>query len=233
MKLQRQEKKQGEQEKKLGEQEKRLGEQEKKLGEQEKQLGEQKQKLDEQKQLSEQHCISKLNKLEQMLKEVVDKSIDNERHLSELPKMIGFLNRRFEMKNFSKEKSKDKPGDWKSPAMYTHVCGYKFCIGVDANGSGTARGKGFCMDLWAMPGEYDGQLKWPVFIAFTIELVNQKGGKNVYYNCLGSLSKPAQKYSGIDWMTRSTYGCFVVNADFNKFLNNDTLFFHVSKIEVL
>ena len=91
-----------------------------------KQLGEQKQKLDEQKQLSE-HLNSKLNKLEQMLKEVVDKFIHNERQLSELTRMTG-LNRRFEMKNFSKEKAKDKPDDWKSPAMYTHACGYKFCI---------------------------------------------------------------------------------------------------------
>ena len=234
-KLGEQEKKLGEQEKKLGEQEKKqekkLGEQEKKLGQQMKWLGEQKQKLDEQKQLSE-HLNSKLNKLEQMLKEVVDKSIHNERQLSELPKMTG-LNRRFEMRNFSKEKAKDKPGDWMSPAMYTHVCGYKFCIGLDANGSGISRGHGLSVDLWAMPGEYDRHLKWPILIAFTIELFNQKGGKNVYYNCLGSLSKPAQEYSGIDWMTRSTYGCFVANADLNKFLNNDTLFFHVSKIEMI
>ena len=88
------------------------------------------------------------------------------------------LNRRFEMKNFSKEKAKDKPYDWKSLAMYTHVCGYKFCIGVDANGSGTTRGIGLCVDLWGMPGKYDNQLKWPVTVEFTIELVNQKGGKN-------------------------------------------------------
>ena len=74
MKLQRQEIKLGDQDKKLGEQEKKLGEQEKKQGEQEEQLGEQKHKLDEQKQLSE-HLNSKLNKLEQMLKEVVDNSI--------------------------------------------------------------------------------------------------------------------------------------------------------------
>ena len=76
-KLWEQEKKLGEQEKKLGEQEKKQGEQEKQLGEQEQQLEKQKQKLDRQKELSEQHFNSKLNKLEQMLKEVVDKSIHN------------------------------------------------------------------------------------------------------------------------------------------------------------
>ena len=204
--------------------------QEKKLEEQEKQLGEQKQKLDEQKQLSEQHFNSKLNKLEQMLKEVVDKSIHNERQLSELNKMTG-LNRRFEMRNFSKEKAKDKPDDWKSPTMYTHACGYKFCIGVDANGSGTARGIGLCVDLWGMSGEYDDQLKWPILRDFTIELVNQKGGKNAYYTITGALYKSTQKYCRIDWLTCTADGCFVVNTDLNKFLNNDTLYFHVSNIE--
>ena len=226
----KQEKKLGEQEKKLGEQEKKqekkLGEQEKKLGQQMKQLGEQKQKLDEQKQLSE-HLNSKLNKLEQMLKEVVDKSIHNERQLSELPKMTG-LNRRFEMRNFSKEKAKDKPGDWKSPAMYTHVCGYKFCVGVDANGSsGIARGKSLSVDVWGTPGEYDDQLKWPESITFTIELINQEGGKNACFTFGGVLSKPTKEYCSFIWVMPVNR---LVNAELYKFLNNDTLYFHVSKI---
>ena len=163
-----------------------------------------------------------------MLKKVVDKSIHNERQLSELHTMTG-LNRRFEMKYFSKEKAKDKPNDWKSPVMYTHACGYKFCIGVDANESGTARGKSLCVDLWGMSGEYDNQLKWPVHIEFTIELVNQEGGENAYYNSVGTLGKPTQKYRLIDWIT-CTAGYFVVNAELNKFLNNDTFYFHVFKM---
>ena len=51
------------------------------------------------------------------------------------------------MSYFSKEKLKDKPGDWKSPAMYTHIRGYKFCIGVDANGSGYERGNSINLAL--------------------------------------------------------------------------------------
>ena len=46
------------------------------------------------------------------------------------------------MKNFSDERAMEKTeGSWKSPAMYTHVCGYKFCIGVDANGKVTEVGR--------------------------------------------------------------------------------------------
>ena len=51
----------------------------------------QKQKLDEHKQLLEQQFNSKLQKLEQMLKEVVDKSIQNEGKLSMISSTI-YLN---------------------------------------------------------------------------------------------------------------------------------------------
>ncbi len=68
---------------------------------------------------------------------------ENQRRVSDLFNMT-VLNRRFEMKNFSLEKAKDKLDDWMSPAMYTHVCGYKFCIGVDANGRYVYRNKKSC-----------------------------------------------------------------------------------------
>ena len=168
LKIEKQEKKLKEEEKKRQRQEDKLGEQEIKLGEQEKKLREQKeklleqenerkkaennlkqkieelnavqqQKLDEHKQSLEQQLNSKWQTLEQMLKEVVNKSIQNEGKLSILSSMI-YLNRRFEMKNFSHEKAKEKHSDWRSPAMYTHVCGYKFCIEVVANGHASGLG---------------------------------------------------------------------------------------------
>ena len=97
------------------------------------------------------------------------------------------------MKNFSIEKAKDKTSDWKSPAMYTHLRGYKFCIGVDANGYSGGRGKSIYMDVWTMPGEYDDQLTWPASATFTIELINQKGGANASYTTARETwSKPSQ-----------------------------------------
>ena len=88
------------------------------------------------------------------------------------------LKRNFEMKNFSQEKAKDKFGDWYSPAMYTHVCGYKFCIGVAANGYGDGRGNAIDVIISVMPGEYDALLKWPAKAKFTVELIHQHGGEN-------------------------------------------------------
>ena len=245
-KLEEEEKKRQQQQRKLGEQEKRLDDQNKKLKEQEKKLIDQEnerkkeelklkqkieelntvqqQKLDEHKQLLEQQ----LQMLEQMLKEVADKSIQNEGKLSMMSSTI-YFNRRFEMKNFSREKAKDKEDDWKSPPMYTHVCGYKFCIGVDANGCDDGRGKSIYVDLWPTPGEYDDQLKWPANAKFTVELINQTGGENVRHSKTLDWKKPTTKYTFVHPIHTS----FLEHSKLNSFLKNDTLYFYVSEVELL
>ena len=238
-KLEEEEKKRQQQERKLGEQEKRLDDQNKKLKEQEKKLIDQenerkkeelklKQKIDEHKQLLEQQFNSKLQMLEQILKEVVDKSVQNEGKLSMIPSMI-YFNRRFEMKNFSHEKAKNKCDDWKSPVMYTHVCGYKFCIGVDANGGGYGHGKSIWVDLFSMSGEYDDQLKWPANAKFTVELINQKGGENTSHSMTLKWKKTTTKYNRVYYIHNS----FLEHSKLNSFLKNDTLYFYVSEVKLL
>ena len=243
MKRQQQERKLGEQEKKLDDQNKKLKEQEKKLIDQENERKKeeeklkqkieelntvQQQKLDEHKQLLEQQFNSKLQMLEQMLKEVVDKSVQNEGKLSMMSSMI-YFNRRFEMKNFSREKAKDKVSDWKSPAMYTHVFGYKFCIGVDANGCDRGRGKSIWMDLFAMSGEYDEQLNWPANAKFTVELINQTRGENVRHSRTLEWKKTTGKYNRLFIVHQS----FLEHSKLNSFLKNDTLYFYVSEVKLL
>ena len=237
-KRQRQEEKLGEQEKKLGEQKEKLLEQENERKKEEKNLKQkieelntvQQQKLDEHKQSLEQQFNSKLQMLEQMLKEVVDKSVQNEGKLSMIPSMI--LNRRFEMNNFSHEKAKNKSSDWRSPAMYTHVCGYKFCIEVDANGYGYGRGNYLGVSLYTMSGLYDDELKWPVSAKFTIELINQYGGENASHSETNRWNKPNAKYCVIGRFSRIGLD-FLKHYDLKSFLKSDTLYFHVSKVELL
>ena len=67
----------------------------------------------------------------------------------------------------------DLGGDWKSPAMYTHAGGYKFFIGVDANGSGVNRGKSISVNVWAMPGGHDNSLKWPAQVQLNMNIINK------------------------------------------------------------
>ena len=84
----------------------------------------------------------------------------------------------FVMENFSKEKNKDKYNDWTSPTKYTHPGGYKFCIGIDANGCDGSRGKAITVELWSKSGDFGNVLVWPAKFVFTIELLNCKGGDN-------------------------------------------------------
>ena len=50
---------------------------------------------------------------------------------------VAKIDQTFEMKNFSSEKAKG--GYWTSPAMYTHVCGYKVFLRIYPNGTDTTR----------------------------------------------------------------------------------------------
>ena len=241
-KIEEQQKKIEEQEKKLDDQNQTLKEHEKKLIDQENERKKeeqklkqkielntvQQQKLDEHKQLL---FNSKLKRLEQRIKEVVDKSVQNEGNLSKMSSTI-YFNRRFEMKTFSHEKAKDKSDDWKSPAMYTHVGGYKFCIGVDANGYGSGLGKSIYVDLFSMPGEYDDQLKWPAKATFTVELINQKGGENASRSTTITWNLLASEYNHICGFDRIHCG-FIEHSQLHSFLKNNTLYFFVSEIKIL
>ena len=249
-KLEEQEEKRQQQDKKLEEQEKKVEEQNKKLKVQEnnfenerkkeeQKLKEkieklnkiQKQKLDEHKQLLEQQFNSKLQKLEQMLKEVADKSIQTEGKLFKMSSII-YFNRRFEMKNFSREKARDKTDDWYSPAMYSHVCGYKFCIRVEANGYFHGRGKSMYVAVNAMPGQFDDQLKWPVRAMFTIELINQQGGEDASFGGTWTWNKPTTTCEFVGCFYRIAGG-FMEHSKLNSFLNNDTLYFCISEVRLL
>ena len=212
------------QEEQLEEQNKRLGEQEKKLGEQEEKLGEQEEKLGVQDKIYEQEKVFRL---------------EHERKLHELKKSFQdfkqtvptAIYRKFEMEKFSAEKEKDKTGDWKSPAMYTHVGGYKFCVGVDANGRFSGHRKSIYVDLWALPGECDDQLEWPAKAEFTVELINQRGGQNVNCSRQTEWDKPSCSIY-VDTFNPLGYG-FLDHNKLGSFLKNDSLIFNVRNVKLL
>ena len=227
---------------KLQEQEEKLQEQEKKLQEQEQKFKmkwkEQGQKFEKKIHEQEQKFYKLLQDRDTKFIELQRKSDQTEIVVKEVTNFsINFsLKRRFAMENFSKEKAKDRPQAWKSPVMYTHMYGYKFCIGIDANGDGYARGKAITVYLRVMHGEYDHQLKWPALVSFTIELLNQHGGDDVK----GTLNKikcvkPGTSYEYIYTFGRIQYGiyrAFLQHSKLKDFLDNDTLYFHLSNITV-
>ncbi len=144
------------------------------------------------------------------------------------------LNRRFVMDNFSRLKRMNNSGSWKSPAMYTHVRRYKFCVEVEANVSSMS-GSGVDVSILSVSGEFDEELKWPVIVAYTIEVINQRGGQNAKYSRdrmtwdkpSMSLGVTFKQYRG-----RFYHPC-LFHGDLLNFLLDDALHFEVSKIEIL
>ena len=137
-KSQEQERKSQEQERKSQEQERKSQEQERKSQEQERKSQEQERKFEEQERKFEEILVVQCKESEEKMK------LKSE--IADLKKMCGLCGvvTSFTMDNFSKEKAKDKPGDWKSRPMYIYPFGYKFCIGIDANGRYAGRGINRC-----------------------------------------------------------------------------------------
>ncbi len=177
----------------------------------------------------------KMTELQDTVKRHEDEVSSNQLSLEQMYTFIG-LKRKFEMKNFRKEMTKDMALDWRSPATYTHVGGYKVCLGVDANGCGKGRGRAIRVYMWSMSGEFDDQLDWVVKVKFTLELVHQKGGENVACSMTVSWPKPLHS---LQWLLNfSRIGCnvpchFLEHYKLRDFLVNDSLHFHITCLEVL
>ena len=228
-KIEEQEQKNQQQLLKLDKQEQKLDKQEQKNQQQELKLENTVEKLEQVIKLQEKKIEEMEQKFEQLLKE----SDQNEVALNEVATGT-ILKRTFEMENFSKEKAKDKYDDWKSPAMYTHVGGYKFCIGIDANGRYSGRGKALCVYLCAMPGEYDHQLEWPAQATLTIELLHQQGGHNVQHTSTirGRWWRESDRRYNSIVGGFGGWPHFLEHSRLSNFLRNDTLYFRITKITI-
>ena len=160
-----------------------------------------------------------------------DKLRHSENMVEKIEKYM-FGRRKFAMNNFNEEKMKDETDDWKSPALYTHSFGYKFCIGIDANGFGPIRGEAIRVELWSMEGEFDSQLKWPAAVTITIELVNQNGGESAWHTGGNiQLNQVTSTTSVFVWERIDTEG-FIEHSKLGDFLKDDTLYFNITECTV-
>ncbi len=139
----------------------------------------------------------------------------------------------FVLQDFSKIKRDEL--DWKSVPMYTSASGYKFCIGIDANGRYNYRGKAMRVEVNIMKGEFDDSLEWPRSAEFTIELINQQGGPNLEYTSKKmTLRRTASDFSYVGSFQRVLYDGyygFLEHSQLKDYLINDELHFRISKVE--
>ena len=76
----------------------------------------------------------------------------------------------FIMTNFSHRKESGER--WYSPPFYSHIGGYKMCLGVDANGWLDGTGTHVSAFNCLMRGEFDDDLLWPFRGEITLQLIN-------------------------------------------------------------
>ena len=126
------------------------------------------------------------------------------------------------MVNLSKHMA-DKD-EWFSPE-FSHVAGYKFCIGV--------RQYSFdhlSVQIYKVQGEHDDSLQWPRKIPITIQLWNYKRGvwENEHTDgehLIRSRPRSARVHS-------NTIDKFLPKSELPSYLKDDSLRFRIAKIEL-
>ena len=124
--------------------------------------------------------------------------------------------------------------DWFSTPFYSHLKGYKLCICVIPNGLGDGEGTHVSVFMHLMGGEYDRLLKWPFQGRFTIQLLSED---EEHSSCATTVQFDANAiakhvcdriYLGqkeeCGWGTHA----FLSHSDLHKYLNNDSLIFHIA-----
>ena len=139
---------------------------------------------------------------------------------------VAKIDQTFEMKNFSIEKAKG--GYWTSPAMYTHVCGYRFFLRIYPNGKDTTRDS-VDVALLVGPGQFDDILSWPARATFSFEVTYSLGGTKTFFFGALMWNKP-ENLEHVTLFTRPEHRGPIGFFDHSKvhyFLLNDTLKFSV------
>ena len=139
------------------------------------------------------------------------------------------------------QKCKKADDFWFSPPFYSHIGGYKMCLGVYANGRQDGRGTHVSMYVNLMRGEYDDQLQWPFRGDITIELLNQRHDEGHLKRTVPFDDRAGDEYAarvvGQERTTRGWgYHKLIAHSELSTerktYLKTDCLKFRVSKIVV-
>ena len=156
--------------------------------------------------------------------------------LSGVPFIPG-LSMDMDITNFNEAKNEDELS--LGPPFYSHIGGYKMCIGIAANGRGSGKGTHVSLFIHLLQGEHDNQLKWPFRGAVTIQLLNQKRDGGHLVETIEFDDDTDDEYAGrvMEDITPG-WGCMQLichsklHTEDEEYLRNDCLKFRISKIVV-
>ncbi len=84
---------------------------------------------------------------------------------------VGIFPVEFQMAGFSQHLAENR--EWRSPAFYSHLEGYRLCLVVYPRGKGRGNESYVSVFACVLRGEYDDHLKWPLMAELTVQLRNQ------------------------------------------------------------
>ena len=142
----------------------------------------------------------------------------------------------FTMTNFEEHKRNENV--WYSPHFYTHPNGYKMCLRVDANGTGSGRSTHLSVFVYLMRGEFDHRLKWPFRgNIISIIFVNQKEDKDhIVKTVMFTITVQRIYCQRVRTDEPSLgYGCgqFLPFTKLQKYLKNDCIKLCIKEVELL
>ena len=124
---------------------------------------------------------------------------------------------------------------WYSPPVYTHHQGYKICLKVHANGSGSGEGTHVSAYIVFREGEFDNFLKWPFRGTIAYRLLDQVTGFNYITDELLYDDSTSDKYGKRVTSEERARGWgqpkLIAHSELEpKYLQKDTLFFQIHKV---
>ena len=145
------------------------------------------------------------------------------------------------MTNFNENK---KENDWwMGPPFYSHIGGYKMCLGVAANGNGSCKGTHVSVFVHLLQGEHDDQLKWPFRGDITLQLLNQRRDEGHLVKTIEYDDATGDQHAGRvveeseSGLSALGWGCQLIahsklHTEDEEYLKNDCLKFRISKVVV-
>ena len=134
----------------------------------------------------------------------------------------------FRMENYSSKKENEV--EWRSPRMFTRPGEHKFCVSIRTNVFGNKSQNALQVDLWAIKGEFDGILKWPVHASFKLWLVDSKGNKEEHTLDRKEWNKPEDRSQIIAHFESVQAGsdyALIEDDKLQKYLIDDSLTFQI------
>ena len=136
------------------------------------------------------------------------------------------------MTEFAKHK---RDGDeWYSKPFYTHPCGYKMCLTVDANGQDDTKDTHVSVGVRLMHGKFDDRLQFPFNGKITIQLTNSQNKLHCTDTVDASIGDNDITSSRVTTEERASLGYsksnFLPHSELDDVLQNDCLHFRVTRV---